>query len=88
MSDVVKVEHENGDVSIGLELDGVYIPFASVTGARIAGLQERAANLAERSEANPDDKAVAEALANLPTSVPKPSRSKSKANDETSGGAS
>ena len=85
MAGVVHVEHENGDQSIGVVVDGTYVPFASVTGARVAGLQERAANLAERAKADPDDKAVAEAYANLPTSKPKASGGKDKEADETNG---
>lgn len=70
MANVQVVEHGSGDVSIGVDVEGVYVPFASVTAARIAHLVERAAGLQARSESGDaeDEKRVREALDNLPVS--------------------
>ena len=69
MSVVGPVQHGNGDASIGAEIDGVYVPFASVPAARIEHLKERAADLVARLETNPDDPEAAEAIAALPVAV-------------------
>ncbi len=68
MANVETVEHGNGDVSIGVTIGGAFVPFASVTKARIGQLQERAADLRERSKSDdPEEKArVATAIAGLP----------------------
>lgn len=47
MSDISVTTNEAGDHFVGFEVDGTFIPFASVSANRIAQLQERAANLAE-----------------------------------------
>lgn len=70
MANVVTVEHGNGDVSAGVEIDGTFVPFATVTKARIGHLQERASNLSKRLESDdPEDvKRAQDAVDLLPIS--------------------
>ena len=53
------VSHENGsgDVSIGLDIDGDYVPFLTLTSAKVTQLRERHANLVERADAG-DEAAI------------------------------
>lgn len=39
-----------GDYAIGATIDGTFVPFATVAGHRVAHLQQRAENLAERAK--------------------------------------
>lgn len=68
MASVSVVEHGNGDVSIGVEIDGTYVPFSTVSAARIAHLQDRAASLNARL-ADEGDEAAQDAHGQLPTTV-------------------
>lgn len=76
MASVVHVAHGDGTHSIGVELDGVYVPFASVTKARVAHLQDRAHDLNKRLEAG-TDQAASDANDALPISAKAASKSKS-----------
>jgi hypothetical protein len=82
--DLHLVEHGNGDYSIGAEIEGVYVPFASVDAARVKHLQERAATIEERYDAGDDEekKRLDEATALLPTSASSKSSAKSKTKGE------
>lgn len=46
--DVVKLP--NGDHSLGAEIEGVFVPFVTLSKGKVAQLVERAHNLAERAE--------------------------------------
>jgi hypothetical protein len=81
MASVKVVEHGNGDVSIGVDIGDAYVPFAQVSAARIAGLQERARDLDERLK-DDDDAAARDAVAALPHS------SSVKAEGKSEGGGS
>lgn len=76
MADVVKVEHGNGDVSLGFESDGVFVPISSIAAHRIEHYKERAQSLADRLEANPDDADALAALDALPVSAKAKSEAK------------
>lgn len=65
MGSVVHVQHGDGSHSIGVEIDGVYVPFAGVTGARVQHLQDRAHDLGKRLE-NENDQAAKDAHDQLP----------------------
>ena len=47
------VSHTNaaGDVSIGLEVEGAYVPFVTLSAAKVAQYVERGHNLQTRAEA-------------------------------------
>lgn len=55
MATVKHVEHGDGSHSIGVELDGIYHPFASIAAHRIAQHAERVATLNERAELPGDE---------------------------------
>lgn len=67
---VKEVKHGNGDVSLGLDIEGAFVPFATVSAARIGHLTERAADLAAKLESSdPEEvKRAEEAIAQLPIS--------------------
>jgi hypothetical protein len=69
MSGVVVVEHDNGNVSVGFESDGVFIPVAGIQAHRIEHYKERARDLGERLK-DESDEAAAAAVAELPIAVP------------------
>lgn len=48
---VYVVKLPNGDLQLGAEVDGAFVPFASHSAARVAQYVERGHNLAERAEA-------------------------------------
>lgn len=45
MANVVTVEHGDGSVSAGFDVDGTFVPIATVSAHRIGHLQERAKDL-------------------------------------------
>lgn len=45
------VKLPNGDVQLGAEIEGVFVPFASHSAGRLAQYIERGQNLVERAEA-------------------------------------
>ena len=51
MATVKHVEHPDGSHSVGVEIDGVYHPFATVSGARIEQNRERVEDLREKAKA-------------------------------------
>jgi hypothetical protein len=71
MADLHVVTNDAGDHFVGLDIDGTFVPVASVGAARIKQLQERAANLSALSEADDADsqKRHDEAAAGLPYKV-------------------
>ena len=73
MANVVTVEHGDGSVSAGFDLDGVFVPFATVSAQRIGHLKDRAADLTEKLSSNdPEEVARAEeAVSVLPLSAKK-----------------
>lgn len=81
MADVVKATNEAGDVSIGIEEDGVFVPFATVPAHRIAHRVERGKQLAERVEGG-DEEAQKAVDADFVVGGPK------KSNSSTKGGES
>lgn len=50
------VKLPNGDLQLGAEVEGVFVPFAGHSAGRVAQLIERGRNLAERAE-NGDERA-------------------------------
>jgi hypothetical protein len=70
-SDLHVVTNDAGDHFVGLDIDGTFVPVASVGAARIKQLQERAANLSALSEADDADsqKRHDEAASGLPYKV-------------------
>lgn len=81
MATVTHVEHPNGDHSIGVEIDGVFTPFATLPAARVAHHSERVASLTERADAG--DEYATEVLAGLGKAS-----AKDKKDDGTKGGGS
>lgn len=71
MADLSIVKGENGDVHVGFDADGTFIPIHHVPAGRIRQLQERHADLAARAESDDpeEQKRVAEAVAGLPYST-------------------
>lgn len=60
MASVQHVEHGDGSHSIGVELDGVYVPFAKVAAHTVAHQVERVTDLREKASAG--DESAQEAL--------------------------
>ena len=50
MSSVYGVKLPNGDLQIGVDVDGVFVPFADHSAGRVAQYVERGRTLAERAE--------------------------------------
>lgn len=75
MASVKVVEHGEGDHSVGFELDGVFIPVATIPAYRIEHYKERAKVLEQRAKEG--DEAAEQALEILPTSASAPAKSKS-----------
>lgn len=71
MPDLSLVTGPSGDVHVGFDADGTFIPFAQVSGARIKQLQDRAADLSELSKSDDPEalKRHDEAAAALPYST-------------------
>lgn len=81
MSDIAITTNEAGDHFVGFEVDGTFVPFATVPASRIAQLQERAAELAELAK-EPGEGAAsrhADAANGLPYTVTKKTAAASKA---------
>lgn len=55
MATVKHVEHPDGSHSIGVELDGTYHPFASISASRVEQHAERVANLRDRARRGDED---------------------------------
>jgi len=68
MADLHVVTNDAGDHFVGLDIDGTFVPVASVSATRIAQLQERGKELSTLSEADDADsqKRHDEAAASLP----------------------
>lgn len=80
MSNIAITTNEDGDHFVGFEVDGTFVPFATVPASRIAQLQERAAELAELAK-EPGEGAAsrhADAANGLPYKVEKKSSAASK----------
>lgn len=77
MANVVTVEHGDGSVSAGFDVDGVFVPVATVSASRIAHLKERSDNLSDLLESDdPEEvKRAEDAVSQLPISS-KPAKSK------------
>ena len=73
---VVTHENEAGDKTIGLDSEGAFIPFATVSAGKIEQLRERHANLTERAEAG-DELAIAA----LGSAFKQPAKGKAKAGE-------
>lgn len=52
---IVEAHDSEGNVAIGIEVEGVFIPVAGVPAERIAHAVERGKTLAERAEGPPGD---------------------------------
>jgi len=55
---VAVVKSGSGDYSIGVEIEGVFVAFASLSGARVGQLVQRGQDLQARGEAG-DEQALA-----------------------------
>lgn len=77
---VVTAKNAAGDVALGIEVEGAFIPFASVPAHRIQHAVDRHANLTERAKAN-DEEAQKVLEEDFKVSG---SRSKGKAQEEAS----
>jgi hypothetical protein len=71
---VVTAKNAAGDVAIGIEEDGAFIPIATVPAHRIEHAKERQAILNERAEANDEEaqKALEEGFKVEGASAPEP----------------
>jgi hypothetical protein len=86
--DLAVVEHGNGDVSIGFESEGVFVPVAGIAAHRIEHYKERAATLSERLE-DKEDAAAQDAVDALPITSKKTRRkSESESTTKAEGGTS
>lgn len=81
MTDVKITKNDAGDVFVGFDADGTFVPFANVSASRITQLQERHADLAAKLEKG--DLPAQEAAQSLPFEV-----ATSKSTSSTKGGAS
>lgn len=78
-SAIVTHENEAGDVLVGVERDGVFVPFTTVPGFRFEHYRERGENLVERAAAG--DAEAASALSAVPATT-KTSKRSSSSKDE------
>jgi len=88
VSGVVSHTNAAGDVSIGVEVDGVFVPVSTVPAQRVAHHVERHKTLVERA-GDPGAKGHAEAKAALEAEYPQggtkaPPKPTAKAKEETS----
>jgi hypothetical protein len=83
MADLHVVANEAGDHFVGIDVDGTFVPVASVTASRIAQLQERAADLAELAKA--DDAASVQRHADAAAALPYTTKSTSTGKPSASG---
>ena len=67
MTDVKITKNADGDVFVGFDADGTFIPFANVGATRIKQLQERHADLAAKLEKG--DEPAKQAVESLPFEV-------------------
>lgn len=81
MPTVKVVEHGNGDVSLGFESEGVFVPVAGIAAHRIEHYRDRARDLSERLK-DENDTAAQEAVETLPISA-KASEAKSEPEPES-----
>jgi hypothetical protein len=79
---VIVHEFPNGDVSIGVEHEGAFVPFATHSAGRFAQYVERGHNLNERAEAG--DELARDQLGKPIAEKSKGSSSKAKASGEES----
>lgn len=72
----------NGDVAIGAEIEGVFVPFASHSAGRLAQYVQRGKDLAERAEGG--DELARDQIGKPIAEAEKAEKSKAKGSDEAS----
>lgn len=73
--------NEDGDAVVGVEADGVFVPFTTIPAYRIGHYRERGEQLLERAAAG--DAAAGEALALVPATTKKPRGKNAAEGDES-----